>query len=573
MKIAESVKTEKQQLLARLDTEFNQWRPDLEEVARFLLPRRYVWTTTTGYTGISSAGGLAVANMPAATAARSRQSVILDPTATIAARTLANGWMNGCTSPARPWFGVRTPDFGDELESYPKPHQVWLEEVARRMHIVFGESNFYTAMSMLYLELVGFGTGVVLVYEDFDEIIRCYNSPMGEYRLIQDNRKMVMGVGRCFPMTVGQVVKEFGLENVSANVRDAWKAGQHRHMDSLLISHLIEENTQGTAGEISRKFKFREFYWETQNSEPTVCLRIGGFSEKPFMAPRWDLLSNDTYGTSPSMDALPEIKQLQLETKQKGQAVDKLIKPPIVADAMLRSNPMSLLPGGVTYVPSSSQVGAKPLYTVNPPLQAMTEDIREIQIRIKQIYFNDLFRNISSLDTVRSAAEIYERKSEDLLQLGAIYSRFENEALNPAILRVFGIMRRKNLLPEPPPGLDVGSIKIHYTSLFAEAQRAATTGSIERWMQVIGQMGAAVPEVLRIPDYNALLRVYARRLSVPAVVLRSPEEVQAELAQEKQLVQAQQGALVGNELTQAARNLSQTDVGGGQTALAAMLGG
>jgi len=570
-KIAREAYVRKAQLLNQLNLDFSQWRPYFEEIATFLLPRRYVWLSATPGAIAVEGSGIAV-NSNAAAVVNNRNSRILDPTGTIAARTLANGLMNGITSPARPWFRLRLTSFPQNDDMYPKEFLVWLEECARRMHLVLAESNFYTAMGMVYLELAGFGTGAILIYEDFEEVIRCYNSPMGEYRLIQDNRRMVEGYARTFTMNVQQTVQEFGIDNVCEQTRIAYNAGGAQLLRNITICHLIEKNNPEDKAAISSQFKYREFYWEATQTDGAM-LRVKGYREKPIIAPRWELMGNDTYGTSPTMDALPEIKQLQLETKQKGQALDKMIRPPIVADVALRNTPTALLPGGVSYVPSSSQIGAKPIFTVNPPLQAMSEDMRMLQERIKIIFYNHLFRNVSKLDTVRSAAEIYERKAEDMVLLGPILERFENEALDPAIIRVFNIMKRKGLLPPPPPDLDDSLIDVQYVSVLSDAQRAVTTGSMERFMQVVGQLAAAVPDVLRIPDYDALVREYASRLNVPAKVIKSPNQVAAELEQEKQLAQAQQAALVGSELTNAAKNLSATDVGGGQNAMQALLGG
>ena len=203
----------------------------------------------------------------------------------------------------------------------------------------------------------------------------------------------------------------------------------------------------------------------------------------------------------------------------------------------------------------------------------MTQDNIQLQLRIKEIYFNNLFRNVSNLETVRSAAEIYERKAEDMVLLGAVLERFENEALDPAIRRVFNIALRKGLLPEPPPGLDVANLDVQYVSILFDAQRAAAVGSIERAMQIIGQMAGAVPDVLDVPDFDELIREYFERLNVPASTIKSRDEVASARAEREELLAAQQQALVGNELTQAAKNLSETDVGGGQSALEGMLNG
>ena len=552
---------QKRGFVNKLNEDFNQWRPHYQEIAKYILPRRYDW--------LMNRNNLLDQSMKAPPL----NTFILDPSATIAARTLANGLMNGITSPARSWFRLRLKEFAEDIDGYPQEYMVWLEEAKRRMEIILSESNYYNAQGVQYLELAGFGTSAMIMYEDFEDVVRCYNSPIGEFRLFQDNRRIVVGMTREFQLQVKQVVDEFGIDNVSEPVATKYKAGGAGLLQTVAITHLIEPNNQEDPAKINRLFKYREFYWESTSQVPGAMLRVKGFREKPIVAPRWDLLGNDTYGTSPTMDALPDIKQLQLETKQKAQALDKMIRPPIVADIMLNGKPNALLPGGVSYVAGNGSFGAKPIYTVNPPVGEMSRDIQDLQLRIKEIYYNNLFRNVSSLDTVRSAAEVYERKAEDMVLLGGVLERFQGEALDPVISRLFNIMHRRGFFPLTPPGLDVGTIDIQYVSILADAQRSANTGSIERFMQVIGQLGGAVPEVMKIPDYDELVRDYARRLNVPAKNLKSREQVQAELQQEKEQLQAQQAALVGNELTSAAKNLSQTDVGGGQNAIQELLNG
>src|SRR5439155_5936576 len=120
---------------------------------------------------------------------------------------------------------------------------------------------------------------------------------------------------------------------------------------------------------------WRECYWQEGSSQDQVMSQRG-FHEFPAICPRWYLVSNDVYGRSPAMDALGDQKQLQLEQKRKAQAIDKMVNPPLLADNALKNEPASTLPGGVTYVPSTGQVGGmKPIYTVMPKLNEMMLDI------------------------------------------------------------------------------------------------------------------------------------------------------------------------------------------------------
>lgn len=540
--------------LAAMDSEFQDWKPFFSELAQFILPRRYTWLHES-----RSAKG---------ETAKKRQEYILDGTATTAVRVLAAGMLNGITSPARPWLRLRFSNFTSDQTNVEA--QRWLDETVRRMLVVMAESNFYNSMAMLYLDLPIFGTAGMLIYEDYDEVIRCYNLACGEYRIGQNARKVVDRVGRFYEQTVAQLEQRFGLERLSPQTKEKFQRGGASLLEPVQCCHLIEPNDD-RPGALPRQFAYREYYWEQSRNDGGM-LEIAGYRDNPGLFPRWELQGNDTYGTSPGMEALPDIKQLQQETKNKGMGLDYMVRPPIVADIALQGRPSALVPRGITYVPSHSQVGAKPVYTVNPPIGEMRMDIRDIQLRIKEIFHNDLFSMISQLETVRTATEIDARREEKLIKLGAVLQRFENEALDPGIKRVFAIMQRKGLLPDPPAGYENQPVEVDYVSILSDAQRAVGTASTERFLQVLGNLAGTVPDVLQIPDFDGLLRDYADRIGVPAVGIKPREQVAAEAAARADAAAAQQAALVGNDLTNAAKNLSETDLGGGQNALQALLG-
>lgn len=555
---------------AALELAFTNWRPHFQEIADYLLPRRYEWLAAQSLLGSGSANAM-IASMENNRAGKSRNRKILDPAGTKAARTLAAGMMNGITSPSRPWLRLRRGGF-DEQSFEPIAHQAYFEEVARRMLLVMAESNFYNSMAILYLDLVGFGTAAMLIYEDFDEVIRCYNSPVGEFRLAQSNRRLVNTYARTITMTIAQAMAEFGKENLNEKHKGDIDAGGDRHQKSIVISHIIEENLETGKEYVNDGSAYREAYWETGVNDGSI-LRLSVYTEPPGLFPRYELTGNDTYGTCPGMDALPEIIQLQQAVLKKAQAKDKMVDPPVILEGFMRSNQNSLLPGGKSYAPANASFGAKAVYTVNPPLGEMTADENALRMRIESIFHNDLFRMISQLDTVRSATEIDARKEEKLVLMGAVLERFENEALDPAIRRIYGIMKRKGLLPEPPPGLEDTDVEVEYVSILSDAQKAVGTASIERFAQFIGELGATNPDILNIPDWQELVRDYGERLNVPAQGIKSREQVAQEQAQDAELNQAREAALVGNELTNAAKNLSETELGGGQSALDLMIAG
>lgn len=552
MKISEDYHRKLQGSLAALRTDRHPWWQVWREIAMYYIPKRYIWlasdTERKDYVG--------------------KNANILDGTGTKAGRVLAAGMMNGVTSPSRPWFKLRIPGFDDNADHDVR---VWLDEVERSMLQVMADSNFYNALAILYIDLVFFGTGAMLIYEDYESVIRAYNNALGEFYLAQDDRLIVNRFGREFSLKVSQVVQKFGLENCSERVRAAYKSGGASLQQNVSIAHIIEPNIEG-AGYMGKSFAFRECYWEV--SGPCgEALAMTGFHELPGIFPRWELTANDSYGTSPAMDALGDVIQLQHETRRKGQSLDYMVRPPVVMDIQLQHRPTALLPGGQTFVSGASQIGAKPVYQVNTPIGELTADIRDIQTRIREIFHNDLFQMISQLDTVRTATEIDARREEKLVQLGPVLERFENEALDPAIKRIYAIMARKNLLPPPPPSLKGVALEIQYVSILAAAQSAVGVIPTERFLQLVGNLSAVSPDAMLIPNVEELLRDYARDIGVKAKGINSRDAVQKMREAQAQKEQGQQAIEAAPQAAQAAKLLSETDVGGGASALQQLLGG
>jgi len=527
------------------------------QLAEVYLPRRYKWFVTPN----QYAKGAAI------------NGSIVDETGVIAARTLAAGMMGGLTSPTKPWFKLGLHDLSKVDYG---PVKDWLSECERRLLRVLSESNFYQSLGVMYHDNGVFGSAAMIIYEDDQDVIRCYNPCLGEFFFGAGSRLDVDTLAREFTLTTQQAVQMFGIENVGASTAQAYRSNQRQF--EVVIQHVIEPNVPlydaGSSDELPMivppKFAYRELYWCT-TANGSELMRAEGFNEKPFVGARWDTTSNDPYGRSPGMDALPATRQLQIEQRRKGEAIDKMVRPPMNASVNMKNEPMSILPGAINYVADLNSSGFKPAYEVEPRIQEMMMDIKEVQGRVKEVFFVDLFMMISQLDTVRTATEIDARREEKLIQLGPVIERFENEVLDPLIDRVFAIMVRRKLLPPPPPEIQGEPLNVTYVSMLAEAQRAASTAAIERLLQLVGGIVAVAPDAMDNLDIDELIDEYADLLNVSPTLIRSTKEVMklraARNAQQQQQMQMQNSLAAA----QGAQTLSKTDVGGGKNALQLMM--
>lgn len=553
MKISEEYRMKLDTTLGALRTDRYPWWHVWRELAEYYIPKRYIWLSSKNeqrrYVG--------------------KNGTILDGTGTKAGRVLAAGMMNGITSPSRPWFKLRVPGYEDEADHDAR---MWLDEVERRMLQIMAESNFYNSLALTYIDLVFFGSAAQLIYEDEESVIRCYNNALGEYYLGQDDRYVVNIFCREFSLKVHQVVSRWGIENVSETTANNFKMGGAHRLHDVDLVHMIEPNL-GPYYPVPKKFKFREVYYEA-NGPKDIALAARGYNEFPGIFPRWELTANDAYGTCPAMDALGDVIQLQHETKRKGQSLDYMVRPPMLLDIQLQHRPTAFMPGGHTFVSGTSQMGgAKPAYQVAPPLGELSADIRDVQLRIREFFHNDLFQMISQLETVRTATEIDARREEKLVQLGPVLERFENEALDPAIKRIFAIMDRMGLLPEAPQSLQGADLEIQYVSILASAQTAVGVIPTERLLQLIGNLSQVFPEAALLPNVEELLRDYARDIGVKAKGIKSRDMMEQERQAKAEAENAQSMVEAAPQAAGAAKLLSETDVGGGASALQQMLGG
>lgn len=500
-----------------------------------------------------------------------RHQKIIDSTATDAMDILASGMQSGLTSPARPWFRLVTPD--PALLDY-LPVKEWLFQVEKLMRFVFARSNVYQSLHQTYMELGCFCTGAMAVLEDYDKVIRCRAYTAGEYLLGCDHRGVVDTIYRKFELTAMNIVTMFGEENCSDSVKQAFKNGNEEQ--PFFVIHVIEPNDSrivGVGG--NRNMAYRSVYYEAKGQTDKV-LRMSGFESFPVMAPRWNVVGRNVYGTGPGRKILGDVKMLQKMQEKSLIALDKAIEPPVVAPAGMERKPINTFPGGVTYSNEMDPKGGlRPLYEVRPDIQANEFKIERVQTAIRRGLYNDLFLMLQQQDTLRkqmTATEVAERHEEKLLMLGPVLERLHGELLDPLIDRTFEIMNRVGLIPPAPPEIQGTDLRVEYISLLAQAQKMVALSGLDQLAMAVANLAPVKPEILDHFDEREWLEEYADGLGTPPKILKDKAVAGQIQRQRAQQMQAAQGMEQMNQASQAAKNLGSTPMGESD-ALTALLGG
>lgn len=553
--MADSLRQRHQRRLEDLKSKRTRWESHWQDLADFIAPKRYRRNETD--------------DERAGDKARHR---IVDNAGGFALRTLASGLHSGITSPARPWFRLTTMD--PDLREVGSV-KTWLATCEMRMRHVMASSNMYNAFHTGYGDLGLFGQSAALMYRDPIDYITVQQLVHGEFWLACDHRGRVSTLYRRCRMTAEQMVGRFGYKNVSRSVQHMYDKGNKD--ERVTVYHAVEPRMDRNPNlPDKRNMAFLSNYWEDGADEDRL-LEESGFKDNPIIAPRWAVVGNDDYGQSPAMEALPDVKMLQKEQTQKLEGIDKIVRPPMKGPTSLKNEPKSLLPGSITYVDDPNGNGFTPVMQVNLRLAELAADIQETRERINRAFYADLFLMLANMEGVqpRNQLEISERKEEKLLALGPVLERMYAEQLNPAIDITFNSMMESGILPEPPRELQqdgARELKVDFISTLAQAQKAVSTGSIERVAGFIGNLAGGKPEVLDKFDADQAVDEYADMVGVPPSIILSDDRVaeirKQRLEQAQQQQQMQQMAAVAPAVrdgAQAAQILSQTDDGGGGT--------
>lgn len=510
--MADSTRSRHQRRLEALKSERSDWEGLWQEYNDYIMPGRMRMTR-------------------AERRGAKQFAKIVDESGLLAFRIMRSGMMSGQTSPARPWFRLTT--FDPEMKEYG-PVKEWLFQVEMRMRQIMQKSNLYNVLHTGYGDLGQFGQMAAILVEDETQYIRGIPLLTGQYWLAQGHKHRSDTLYRRIYMTVEQIVGRFVAKNggmdwtrCSSTIKNMYDNGQYDEW--VEVYHAIEPRHDRDITKADKRNKpVASNYWEEGQTSDRM-LEESGFEINPLLAPRWETTGEDVYGTGhPGMVSLPGIKMLQVEQRDKGEAIAKMVKPPMVGSSDLKNKKSSILPGSITYADTAGQKPAYyPAFQVQFDTQHVAADIKEIQNRTDRCWYADLFMAISQMEGVqpRNVMELSARKEEQLLQLGPVIDRQQNELLGPIVDIVFHYGVKNSLFPPAPPELQGEDLKVEYISILAQAQKAVSTGAIERGMGFVGNLAGINPSILDKVDFDQSVDEYWDMIGAPPTIIRSDDDV------------------------------------------------
>ena len=507
----ESVLTPKQ-LIARYEKRYGDrgvWQEHWQELEYYTVPRKANVTVTT-FPGTK------------------RGQMLFDGTAMHSSDLLAGALHGMLTNPYSKFFdlatGIPEIDLDDEC-------RIWMEDSTNRMHNVINESNFQTEIHETYIDIVSIGTNLLMMEEDDDYVVR-FSSKFIKYFFCEENKfGIIDDVIRHFHWRANKIVETFGYDNMPKAIQKAYDSDDQ---EKFSILHGIYPKKVS-----DKKFPYKFVsQYVIKDYEKQVSLK--GFHEFPYAVPRWTKNSDETYGRSPAMNALPEAKTVNKMKEMQLIAAQKITDPPLLVPDDGVIGQVKTKPGGLTYYRSGSQDEIRPLYTQQIDIKLSDSELEDHRQKIKDAFFIDQLQLNKTAQM--TATEVNAIVKTQMRLLGPVMGRLQTELLQPLIARLFGIMNRRQMFKPMPAKMRAAKHLIaRYTSFIARAQKIDEVQNINMAIDAMTPFYKMNPQNLDWIDAEYGVKYIAGVCGLPQKMIRTKKDVDKMRAQQaKQQAKAAQ---------------------------------
>lgn len=430
---------------------------------------------------------------------------VFDGTAPDAVDQLAASLMAQLTPPWTHWLGFSV---GPDVDQSDRQElAIELEKSTAVLQSHFDRSNFAVEIHQCYLDLVTAGTASLLLEESPPgerSALRFTAIPLAQVVLEEGPSGRLDTTFRRSAITAAQLLARFpsaaGFDGLMRRVRNDADA-----RFSVIEAVVPSENGYSYLAVTED---------ETHSAEGSVVLAEGRFSTSPFINFRWLKAPGETYGRSPVMKALPDIKTankvVELVLKNASIAVTGIWQ--VDDDGVINPATINLAPG--TIIPKA--VGSAGLRPLEAPGRFDVSQLILDQLR-SRILKALLVDQLGQVNSPRmTATEVVERAAEMARILGATYGRLQSEMLTPLMSRAHAILARRGEILDLP--IDEGIVALDYKSPQTRYQGQQDIQSAMIWLDAVRTMGPEALSAVNLPRAASWL---GRALGVPEELIRS----------------------------------------------------
>lgn len=426
---------------------------------------------------------------------------------------------------------------GEAAEGLSNEINKVLENNSDTVYFTNDNTNYYTETSKALLDCIKVGTGIRKIIELKDNT-KCFTyayQNLDNIYILEDN------LGK--PNIIFKVYVEKNLNDINdlfGHLPITTPKGLNE--DKLDEKINIIECVIGVFDENTSTYKYYHGLYTEAFEE---MLFEGELNYNPYTVFRWKINSSNPWGIGIGLENLDLFKELKdLKEKRKKHA-DKIVSPPLnfygstdlINKVSLKANAKNYGGSGI----GGDKYGVEPI-NIGTNLLPVEKDIEQVKQEIREVFMSQPLGDVSDTKN-RSATEMSLRHEMFRKEFSGTYELINTELLEPTFMNAYYIMDGKGLLSTTE---DESYINISQIQYINELTRNAGSDEVINTINFYMTLSQVVPEAQRqfIFKIDELIDWASKKMRVPLDVLNNKEEIKQLIAQQHQLEQMQQMAMI-----------------------------
>lgn len=418
-----------------------------------------------------------------------------------------------------------------------------LEENSNTVYLAIDTTNYYTETNKALLDCIKVGTGIrktIFLKSNTKPFTYSYQNLDNIY-ILEDN------------LGVPNVIFKRYLEKNLEDINDLFGYLSIKTPSSLTDENNLEEKInliESVVGIFDESTSRYKYYHSVHTDDFEELLVEEELNYNPYTVFRWAIDSSNPWGIGIGRANLNLFEELKNLKEKRKKHIGKIVNPPLkfignidlINKVSLEENYKNY--GGSGY--DGDNFTLEPL-NIGTNLIPIEKDIEDCRNRIREVFMAQPLGDVGDTKN-RSATEMSLRHEMFRKEFSGTYELINTELLEPTFMNAYHILEEKGLLKQDEKFKAYTSVaQIQYIN---ELTRSAGSEDVANTISFFNMLSGVISDEERklIFKTEKLIEWSAKKMRVPLEVLNSAEEIQKILAEQKQLMQMQQMALIQENL-------------------------
>lgn len=438
------------------------------------------------------------------------------------------------------WFDlVRSPT--SRSDEAPRAETEFLQKLTQKVLELISNSNFDHVYRQFVESYVPFGTGVFYwELNDENELVCKQWLVTANIYIAENSSGIVDTVFREFEFTARQAVQQFGYDNVSKAIRQAFDnpSDSEKRFKFANCVYPRAEAERDKDKTTPKHKKFADIYID--EAERKVVLESGR-DVFPFCATRFYNMG-ETYGRSPAMKALPALKAIAVATWAYLKNVEFNAKPMIFAPPTMYDK---IRIEADTVNAWDSGAGDLKIWSPSGDMNSPLEFAAQKKDEVRRIFYVDRIQYLNEKKMTATEAQL--RYDEMIQSFSPVLAALQSEFFTPFIEGLVAEVVSRKLVGIPESLVENGvlNFKVDYKSRLNAKLKGAFNANIVTFARLVAEYGQAKGSSAVASVYlndDKIVKEFAKNCNVLGLAVNDDETIERNIEAQAKQAQAAQAA-------------------------------